>query len=344
LVLFNLSNIWINLRVGFVHVLSSSIRSLVDYSWCIDLLLRNIDLLGSLDFLNITWVTIIIAIISLRGDVFSEAKEVILSQSVFSWSLDYLSSLRDIRLLSLLEREYSLRTLNWSLNYLSSILSLLVRNSTLRTFNWSLDYLSSLLWNISLLSLLVRELSLRQDLRLNLALVLYLRHLRFVIIPIGINSLLDQIILSRLTILIDKSFNIPSQLLVFAIDSHGLDKLLFFGMIKVSIRLINLGQSRICIQRQHSLSQSKVIITFEISNWLFSFSFDFWINLWTHSSLELIENVTLKRLSNIWVLVSESIHKIILVSFDSLSNHQRRDVSMNTSIIMDVFQSSFSLT
>jgi hypothetical protein len=138
LLLSDFWNIWIDLRVGLVNVLSSCIRSLIDNSWGINLLLRNIDLLTSLDFLNITWVTIIITVVSLRANVFSETKEVILSRGFFSWSLDYLSSLLNICLLNLLER-----------------------NNTLRL-----------------------------DLRLYLALILNLRHLRFVIIPIGIDSLL----------------------------------------------------------------------------------------------------------------------------------------------------------
>ena len=64
------------------------------------------------------------------------------------------------------------------------------------------------------------------------------------LIPIGLNSLLSNIILSRLTILINQTFNIPGQLLILAISSHTLDQFLLLGMIEVSIGFIDLGQSR----------------------------------------------------------------------------------------------------
>ena len=122
--------------------------------------------------------------------------------------------------------------------------------------------------------------------------------------PVNINSLLRNIVLSGLTILIDESLDVPGQLSILAVLSHGLNQLLLLGMIEVSIGLINITQTGGCKQREQSLPKSKPVVTLEVSDWLFSFSFDFLVKLRSHENLKLIEDVTLEGLGNVWIDVS----------------------------------------
>jgi hypothetical protein len=97
------------------------------------------------------------------------------------------------------------------------------------------------------------------------------------IVPLNIYSLLRNVILSRLTILIDKSLDIPSQLFVNAVFPHSLNQLLFLSMIKLSIWFVNFSQIWSSKQREHRLAQSKPIVGLILSKRLFSLSFDFLI-------------------------------------------------------------------
>lgn len=86
-----------------------------------------------------------------------------------------------------------------------------------------------------------KEISLTLTLLL-LTLLILLGNLLLLIKPGNVNTLLDNIIPSGLTILINQSLNIPGQFFILTISSHVGYVFLLFSLVEISIRLVNILQ------------------------------------------------------------------------------------------------------
>lgn len=162
---------------------------------------------------------------------------------------------------------------------------------------------------------------------------------QLLLIPVRVDSLLNHIVPSGGTILVDESLNIPGELFVLAVLPHGLDQLLFLGVVELPGRPVHLLETRLGIKREHSLPQSEPVVALEVPCWLLAFSLDLPVQLGGHKDLELIKDIILQGGNYVRIAVPESVQKVELLIIRPGTDHQRGDVPVDLAVTVDLADS-----
>lgn len=134
--------------------------------------------------------------------------------------------------------------------------------------------------------------------------------------------------------------DLVDQVLALAPFPHNRNVLLELGLIKLAVCQVAVLERGSEQERSEGHSKGKMVVLFEVDLEILLFSFDFLVNLGAAVDLLFARYQVLLDLQRVGPLLSESLEQNVLLSLDSLSNHQRRDFPVEPAVLMVDLHSS----